>query len=126
MKWEKDYNTGIPSIDEQHQELCYMISKLDASIDSDKSKQTVGNILKELVVYVKFHFTDEEKVMRQISYPDFERHKKLHKNLVSQVVNILVDIKNGNDINALELEIFLQKWLIDHIIGEDKKIKDYI
>jgi len=125
MKWKKDYNTGITSIDEQHQELCYMISKLDAAMDSDEVNQIMGKVLKELVEYVKFHFNDEEETMSRISYPDLEHHKELHKDLVNQVVNILVDIKNGKDISALELEVFLQQWLIDHILGEDKKIKDY-
>ena len=125
MEWQKDYNTGITSIDEQHQKLCHMTSKLDAAMDSDEVNQMMGQILKELVEYVKFHFTDEEKIMKNLSFPDLERHKKLHKDLVTQVANILVDIKNGKDISALELVVFLQKWLIGHIVGEDKKIGDY-
>ncbi len=80
------------------------------------------DVLIELAAYVKYHFEKEEKIMQNISYPDLERQKMLHKDLVNQIVTILVDLKNGKEVSALELKTFLQKWLIDHILGEDKKI----
>jgi hemerythrin-like metal-binding protein len=125
MKWQKDYNIGITVVDEQHKKLCSMLTNLENSINSDDVYQVMGDILKELVQYTKYHFEEEEKVMQRISYPDFEKHKKLHKDLVNEISIILLDLKNGKKINAFELKTFLQKWLIDHILGEDKKIGEY-
>ena len=125
MKWQKDYNIGITVVDEQHEKLCSMLTNLETSIKSDDVYQAMGDILKELVQYTKYHFEEEEKVMQRISYPDFEKHKKLHKNLVNEIVTILVDLKNGKEISASELKTFLQKWLMDHILVEDKKIGEY-
>ena len=125
MKWQKDYNIGITVVDEQHEKLCSMLTDLETSIKSDDVYQAMGDILKELVQYTKYHFEEEEKVMQRISYPDFEEHKKLHKDLVNEIVTILVDLKNGKEISAFELKEFLQKWLMDHILVEDKKIGEY-
>ena len=125
MKWQKDYNIGITVVDEQHEKLCSMLTNLETSIKSDGTCQIMGDILKELVQYTKYHFEEEEKIMQRISYPDFEKHKKLHKDLVNKIVIILVDLKKGKEISAFELKTFLQKWLIDHILGEDKKIGEY-
>ena len=125
MKWQKDYNIGITVIDEQHRKLCSMLTNLETSIESDNVYQVMGEILKELVQYTKSHFREEERVMQRISYPDFEKHKKLHKDLVDEIVTILVDLKHGKEISAFELITFLQKWLRDHILGEDKKIGEY-
>lgn len=125
MKWQDDYNTGITSIDEQHQNLCDMLNELEKSMNSDNVYQVMGKILKELVEYVKFHFQDEEKVMSRISYPELEEHKRIHKDLVDQIVKILLDMKNGKELEAVELNIFLKKWLLDHILQEDKKISNY-
>ena len=125
MKWQDDYNTGIASIDEQHQKLCDMLNELEKSMNSDNVYQVMGKILKELVEYVKFHFQDEEKVMSRIAYPKLAEHKRIHKDLVDQIVKILLDMKNGKELEAVELNIFLKKWLLNHILQEDKKFSDY-
>ena len=125
MKWQNDYNTGITSIDEQHQELCNMLNKLEEKMNSDDINQVMGMILKGLVEYVKFHFQDEEKIMSRIFYPKLEQHKKIHKDLVDQIVKILLDMKNGKEIEAVELHTFLKRWLRDHILEEDKKIGNH-
>ena len=125
MEWLNSYNTGITSIDEQHQILCDMVNKLEESLDSGEVFNVIREILHGLVEYVKIHFHDEEKIMSRISYPELERHKKIHKDLVDQVVQILLDIKNGKEINAEELHAFLKKWLLDHILEEDKKIGEF-
>lgn len=125
MKWQDDYNTGIASIDEQHQKLCDMLNELEECMNSDNVYQVMGKILKELVEYVKFHFQDEEKVMSRIAYPKLAEHKRIHKDLVDQIVKILLDMKNGKELEAVELNIFLKKWLLNHILQEDKKFSDY-
>jgi len=125
MKWQKDYNIGITVVDEQHEKLCGMLTNLETSINSDDVYLAMRDILKALVEYTKYHFEEEEKLMQRISYPDFERHKKLHKDLVDEIVTILVDLKNGKEISVFELKTFLQKWLMDHILVEDKMIGEY-
>ena len=125
MKWKNDYNTGITSIDEQHQKLCNMLVELEDNMNSDNINQVMGMILKGLVEYVKFHFQDEEKLMSLICYPELEQHKKIHKDLVDQIVKILIDMKNGKEIEAVKLHAFLKRWLMDHILEEDKKIGNY-
>ena len=126
MKWQKDYNIGIDVVDEQHEKLCGMLTNLETSINSDDVYRAMGDILKELVEYTKYHFEEEEKLMQRIFYSDFERHKKLHKDLVDAIVTILVGLKNGKEISAFELKTFLQKWLMDHILVEDKMIGEYL
>ena len=53
------------------------------------------------------------------------QHKVLPKEVVSSVVAILVDLKEGKEMDPLELKFFLEKWLIEHILEEDKKIGMY-
>ncbi len=125
MGWKKEYNTGIALIDEQHQMLYEMICNLETSIKTGEVYRVMGHVLRKLVEYVKEHFEEEEKVMKRIGYPEYERHKQLHKELVNEVVTILRELKEGKEISALELKKFLEKWFIDHILGEDKKIGEF-
>ncbi len=125
MDWSKEYEIGIKVVDQQHEKLLDMINQLKGAIGKDNVTKIMGDILRGLVDYVKFHFDDEEKVMHRISYPEIERHKKLHKELVEEVAMILLKIKKGKVITPQELMDFLQRWLIDHIMTEDKKIGEF-
>lgn len=127
MRWKSDYEVGIVAIDQQHKKLVEMIEMLEeATQGSDQMTQETGNILKELVEYVKNHFSDEEQVMKKISYPEYSRHKKLHKELVDEVRDILLTLKNGGYISNTDLLRFLKKWFVEHILMEDKKIGEYL
>ena len=126
MHWSKSYETGIKKIDEEHQMLIQLINELEDAMTSGKSKQTMGQVLKNLVEYVKCHFKDEEKVMEKIGYDELERHKVLHKDLVNQVAGILIDLKNGKVWTPQELIGFLQNWVLCHILEEDLKIGRFL
>jgi len=126
MEWRKDYETGIKVIDEQHMVLVDMLNKLKSPPTKEEIPKLMGQVLKGLVDYVKFHFKEEEKVMERINFPDFQKHKARHEELVKEVVNILLRVKKGENIDIEELKDFLTHWLMDHIIDEDKEIGHFL
>ncbi len=126
MKWQSSFSTGIKKIDEEHKILVEMLNKLESSMYSDKKDKVLALVLRNLVDYVKFHFKSEEEVMEKIGFPELQRHRKLHKNLVHEVATILLDLKHGRAWSVPELVGFLQHWLMDHILGEDLKIGQYL
>jgi len=126
MKWEKIYMTGIKKVDDEHKILVNMLNKLEACITAPNSEEVLAMVLRNLVDYVKFHFKSEEEVMERIGFPELQRHKVLHKDLVNEVAAILLDLKKDRLWTVPELTAFLQHWLVDHILGEDLKIGRYL
>ncbi len=127
MRWDSMYEVGIVTIDSQHKRLVEMIAELeDAVSGTDRMTEHTGNILKKLVDYVKNHFHDEEQIMMKMLYPDLQAHKRHHKELVNEVREILLILKNGGYISNSALLEFLKKWLSEHILMEDKKIGQYL
>jgi hemerythrin-like metal-binding protein len=102
-----------------------MITRLENSLNKGMEAYHLGLVIKDLVHYTKFHFSSEERVMQQINYPEFENQKKMHETLIQNVINILLNLKDGKEITSKELISFLTKWLYDHIVNEDKKIGKY-
>lgn len=47
---------------------------------------------------MKYHFDDEEKYMQFIRYPDFERHRQIHKEIIQSMIKIIQNIKTTNDL----------------------------
>ena len=121
MNWYANYNIGVEKIDEQHQKLAKTIRKLQHSLANGRFTPETGATLKFLVEYTKVHFADEEALMVDINYEELDSHQALHKKLVSQVVDILLDLKKGKVIDAYELLDFLTNWLTKHIVHEDQK-----
>ena len=120
--WQGNFSTKVPQIDDQHKTLIAMINRLERSAASESASEEIAAVLTELVQYTRKHFADEERYMRHINYFDYDRHKKLHGELINSVVDILQRLKADHDLNAFELLSFLKDWLINHILAEDRKI----
>ncbi len=122
MIWYDNYNIGVEQVDKQHRQLAKTIKKLQKSLTQGRFTPETGETLKFLVDYTKHHFAEEEALMEDIGYEEIDHHRKLHKKLVNQVVEILLNLKKGKQIDAYELIDFLTEWLTNHIVHEDKKI----
>ncbi len=127
------YMTGIEMVDDEHRRLFEIIAETKDVIDSEflaDKYDHIMNLLNQLREYTEFHFKDEEVLMEKIGYPRLEVQKRAHAAFVERLVEIdFKDLDNMDDNQQeylLELIQFLISWLSNHILGEDKKIGDFI
>lgn len=116
--WEEQYSVGVPELDKQHRFL------FDLGNDIQKfDKADVRKHVMELYKYATSHFNSEEQHMRQIGYPDLKNHHQLHETFITNL-NTMTDNQGENLLK--EVKRFLQNWLIDHILNEDKQYFEYV
>ena len=60
-------------MDIQHKQLVAMVNQLYEAMQMSKGDAVVKTILPALVLYTKIHFTAEEKLMKDVGFPDW-RH----------------------------------------------------
>ena len=120
VEWSAGLETGIGSIDRQHQQLVTMINRLNAALKEDLGEQVVGEVLDRLCEYTKTHFKDEEALLRRADYHDPE-HLKCHRDFVKQVEEGIARYRGGDCGNGLKLLNLLSAWLVKHIRGTDMK-----
>ena len=88
------------------------------------------HLLVELKDYTEFHFRDEENLMERIHYPEISAQKRAHTAFVERLVEVdLTDLDEMDDNQQeylIDLINFLSGWLINHILGSDKKIGEYM
>ncbi len=125
MEWKQKYCVGIKQIDDQHKSLVDMITRLQEIANERDSITEMRNVIKDIVKYTKFHFSEEEKFMNKIGFPERVYHKDLHDGLIRQVIELLQGLKFGRQLSSIDLIDFLKDWLINHIIKEDIKIGNY-
>jgi len=121
FNWNSSYSVNVKEIDLQHQKLVNMINQLHDSMKAGKGKEAMGSILDELVNYTKFHFKYEENLFQKTMYPESITHTRQHQDLVKQVAEFSSQFQKGEKLLTMDLMTFLKKWLMDHIMGTDKK-----
>jgi hemerythrin len=125
--WRSEYNINNFKIDTEHQKL-FTIAREALNISKLQSDDEIKIKLKEIIVklfkYVNLHFSNEEKYMEEISYPDIEDHTFLHKNMLNMLTNLISEL-NTLELKAIEISLFnfIEEYFIRHIVLEDKKIQ---
>jgi hemerythrin len=127
VAWDDRFSVNFETIDNQHKGLIGIINDLVRGCDKGKAIKDIIFIktLRKAVEYAQIHFATEEKYLEQVSYPDFEVHKKEHDAFVSEVVKQLKAFEENQNDPAVLVE-FLKNWLLNHIAVMDKKYAPYL
>ena len=127
LEWSDKLLLGIPSIDGQHKQLVEMLNELYAGFKAGTAKQVMGPVLDRLIQYTATHFKHEETFFDQTGYPETKHHKLEHENLVKKVLEVQAKFKNDSgSVLTQDVMAFLRNWLIDHIMGSDKRYVSHL
>lgn len=126
-KMKDEFKTNIEIIDQQHEKLfeitneAYMLLTNDFKIDK---YDEILVILQSLKDYTQFHFETEEKYMESINYKKLFSHKIEHSYFINKLEDIdLTHLDSNQDDSIKELLKFLNDWLVNHILQNDKLIE---
>ena len=125
IKFNASLDTYIEPMNDQHIIIFDYMNKIHFALKDKKGQDFILPILIDLTDYTTEHFGNEERWMQSIDYPGLANQKKLHTILLSKLADIITQMKNGEEVNLIEVMNFLKNWLEAHIIGTDKKYGDY-
>ena len=123
IQWNDDFLIGIEELDYEHRMLITDINRLHRQLgehgDGDGAKGTLG----DLHARMQAHFALEEHVMLENEYPHYIEHKAEHNRLLDEYTAFMVDYDDQGDTPGyLRSEELLSRWIVDHIMGSDKKM----
>lgn len=123
LVWKSEYNIKNYKIDVEHQSLFNLAKKALMIRTMENDEQEVielKSVLRSLSDYVKTHFKNEEIYMESINYPEIDRHRKIHIELLEILDNF---VRTLNDLTIDEIEAklydFIENYFITHIVDED-------
>lgn len=129
INWIDDFSVNNTEIDDQHKKWIKLYNNAHNQMMGQKLNEPFDiskDALKEMIKYGEYHFSFEEKLMENIGFPDIEKHKEIHRNFVRKLDEIALQIhQEGNVLNS-QLVKTIKNWLVDHILEEDQKYKEYI
>jgi hemerythrin len=124
--WKDSLSVKIESIDKEHKNLINMLNEFYENIISKTNQENISELISKMKDYTIFHFTNEERLLREHNYPKFNEHKKEHEKFIEKVSDMEKRFKEGKLILSLEVTSFLKDWLQNHIMVTDKQYSDFL
>ena len=125
-EFKEEFKTGSPQIDEEHKKLFEIADQIYELKNEEFMHDKYDNIraiLEQLREYTDTHFTHEEEYMRSIGYKNMFMQKVQHDALRQQMAEWDLDSIDENQDEAIDQMLtIVTDWLVNHILGYDKKI----
>ena len=124
IDWDSSLSLDLPEIDAQHLALVQLINDLHAAMIGGKSQEVLGETLDRLIAYAESHFSTEEAYFTQSGFLQAVAHKTAHREFVDKVQEFKQDFAAKKVMLSMEIMAFLKDWLVQHIMGTDRKYVD--
>jgi len=117
----------IPSMNDTHLEDMIIINRLDDAAKSENI-DAVAQTLQELLDHTSIHFSDEEKLMKEAKFLDFNSHKSEHDRHLRELKSIIKYFQTHQDSKAIRayIEGNLKSWMIHHVETMDASAAKFI
>lgn len=129
LNWLPQYSVGHDLLDRQHQVLLNSGKHLHLLLDQKSSLQdfelVIAEALEIFLGTLKVHFKDEEAIMLESGYPDFNRHKECHRDCI-EFFNLLLDDTGSLAARANHIQTHITHWVIHHVVHEDSKYVSHL
>jgi hemerythrin len=123
--WNETYSVSHDDFDRQHKRLIDMINELYDAMKQGKGNEALSKLIIGLKGYTVTHFTNEERELAKINYPDLAEQISQHEAFVKKVTEFQNRLSAGKEGLSVEMMNFLKDWLTKHIMGADKKYASF-
>ena len=122
ITWSDDYSVGIDKVDDEHKSLINKINALYEAVNNNEPEAKMLSLLDDLLDFGVYHFTEEEQLMRDAGYKDYDSHKAIHDTILDKLKGFhrRYTVSDNPRRVGFELLVFLKAWLYKHIQFADK------
>ena len=133
IQWGEELVLGLEEVDEQHRQLAEVLNRLLSIYQSTARKPRSDNANQEpltdclnlLYGDLERHFRSEEKLMREVDYPDYQNHALAHLMILAEMKNYCNRFLNHDEELDLGTLNSLKTWLITHML-DDRALVDHV
>ena len=114
--------SGNNTIDGQHEQLFKMVAEAREHVAKKAEFLGLLTLLGKLYDYASNHFHDEERIMRDNNYPDYDSHVRMHRVFVKQLDIYSAELTAKGEMDGKLLD-FVERWLVAHVNAEAEEFK---
>jgi hemerythrin len=125
IEFDDDLLTHVEEMDKQHMRLVALLINVYELLKEGKKEEATELFKGELLSYVEYHLSEEEKFMEKIGYPELDNHRKVHDMFRREIYNLAPYIEKADPKAFREALSYAWGWLYKHIAKTDKKYGIY-
>ncbi len=122
IEWDNEFAVGIPDVDIEHRALVELINGLHAQLESGSYGVNMVDFLGEVYAGMREHFTNEESIMRELDYSDYQEHKQDHERFLGRICKLMDEYQDGALTADAVMGPWLTHWFIDHFRVHDARL----
>lgn len=123
--WKDEYSVGHDELDSHHKDIIAIINDLYGAIREQAGEERLEEILERLLEYTQFHFSFEEREMKDREYPGLVEHRIVHEGMVARTRGLRKKSIHEKNV-AQEAMAFLKEWWLGHIREVDMRYRPYV
>jgi hemerythrin len=122
LTWREGWQVGIERIDADHRELLRLLNLLARARERLGAAPALVEGLQAIIAHLRRHFEFEESLLREIRYPDYDRHARAHALELAELVSMqrAVMSRGAHALDTLALQ-GIKDWFCDHVVAEDRR-----
>mgnify|MGYP000122603674 CR=1 FL=1 len=121
IEWTDKFKAGVEKFDSQHKGLIALINELQRIISVGGDNKELEKVVTEIYEHKKNHFADEERLMLDHNYPEFEQHARDHAEMLDKLLKCKQDLVTGDKMVTVELAGLMSDWLTNHVAEKDSR-----
>lgn len=118
MTWMRNYVSGEPVMDGEHQDLFEQSHAILAGLLEGKGSR-VDELINELCESVERHFRNEEDLLFQSGARDLRTHRRSHQRLTAQLRKLRRRRARGEIARSALVQFILHEMIRGHMVSED-------
>jgi hemerythrin-like metal-binding protein len=127
LAWSAAMSVGVSALDTDHKCLIRIINLLGNVVSDEDAEQAMEMVVDTLIVYGRFHFAREERLMAAAGFPGAPFHCAEHHGFVHHIRRLRDSCaKPATPKMCQELWEYLIDWLCHHILIQDMAYKPYM
>ena len=79
FEWSEKHSVGCPDVDDEHKALFRIAQELYDAIHEGTARAELTSLFDRLASYTRFHFANEEALMRKTGALDYDQHCREHR-----------------------------------------------
>jgi hemerythrin len=124
LNWIPGYSVNNEELDHHHQRLFYLLNSVYENVMESPEVDRIHTVLEELSDYTRYHFSTEERHMKENDYQGLDEHIEKHREFAYSI-EALRSRYHDNDLEvARQLIIVLGDWLLGHVLKDDRKYSE--
>jgi len=126
LHWKPSYLSGQALIDAEHEESFRLINLMMDALADEEAEKRMLPLVHELIEHIQTHFSNEERLLLAVGFPEAGAHAEIHSNLLERVHELTRHFELRPDSAGDLLGFIIHNVVARHMLRDDSKFFSWL